>query len=1289
MSSETTPLLLEETNGGAAAYDRPPSHAVSGGDGDDSDDTRRPLYDFLEAKTPSGQRYEYFIMGLIVVNVVAFILGSLFVEEYSKAPWAQREGGWCGTMCDALWFGNYADNNLARLNLGATSVLELITIAVFTVEYVARLYTCDLESPKYQGFLGRLRYIPTFFSLVDLASTLPFYVDAFLLRDTDLAGSAFLRMFRLLRMMRVEGRYDTALTLVDDVWAAQKSILGTALFVGVTTWMSVSSLYYIVERTNPDMIYCGHSECDDDALDKSLCVMDEWGLVDCTDAGCPSTKELPYPCYNLYQSIPMASYYTLLNLFGEFPLIDQHSWGGMIIGTFTAVIAVAVFALPAGIIGNGFEEEIERRRTNPTDGEMVVERQLGLGTPGFRGNSLTFRGQAYNFLHAESHPGSFAFDMLINILVVGTVLTYMLDTLDNISAAVNAAFDIFEFLAVVIFTVEYGLRVYSAAEDPKYEHSRWTYITSFLPLVDALSILPYWAQVAWMGSIWSGTAGHSASFGANLVKSLRLLRIFRFEKYTQAFTSFDDVISLNLDVLAVTAFTAIIFWVFFGAFLYFTERDSLDPEMAANYNTVPNAMWVTLLNLSGEAPLAQYSVWGKIATGILGLFATGVFGIPIGILGAGFEQLVGEENEDNTEELEAAAAAARVSSTSQSALLGSDIERACHQFVNGIGSKAARWFETVIYALIFAAVGVGVIQTIQGHEDDFVQIETLAVIVFTVEYLLRLIGAGADPQFASGRNSFMARVRFIFSFYSLIDLLAVVPYYLTMALPGSMVDEYDEYLRMVRIIRLVKLDKYIPSITLIDDVVRLKYNSLRVAFFAAATLWILFAALLYLFEFEDVSNDIDPVPLYGCTEECTMYDRFQNMFDSIYYTGIHMTGDYPIITYTWPARVVNFFMVIAAVGVVSIPSALIASGFVEIVQSKNKSRNAGQDGSPPGGMAGDDWYEQRYRELEDMPAPASRWGPKLDEWQTFVNEFLNGKLDAATGHHQFTTPSRMSRIFIFTVIITNIIAVLAESVPSLDKAVGNDRGNFFDVFEAFSVMVFATEYVARLFCAPKNREALYSSLVYATTFFGIVDFLSTAPWFVEQALLLSGSISEGDDNARIFRIFRIFRILQLEDFVTAFSKLDNVFRASKDVLKATGLMAVIIWVGCGALFFIFEVDNPNWRQCDDSIPLVSNSTESPGCYDFSSTAECNAFYPDMCSQKVFTNMPNSLYLTAVFLGGEWGVVDFTWPGRFVCLFLCVVGIGLYAIPTGALFDSFGAILGMGGDDDDEEGGDED
>eukprot|EP00978_Attheya_sp_CCMP212_P005123 scaffold11316_cov60-Attheya_sp.AAC.6 len=756
-----------------------------------------------------------------------------------------------------------------------------------------------------------------------------------------------------------------------------------------------------------------------------------------------------------------------------------------------------------------------------------------------------------------------------------------------------------------------------------------------------------------------------------------------------------------MDVFAVTGFTAFILWVFFGAILYYTERDNPDPEMASYYNTVPNAMWVTLLNLSGESPLCQYSIWGKVVTGIIGLFASGVFGIPIGVLGSGFEEIVVESTDDTPDD-EAATGTPNsdvlaLSKDDENGLeeethhRGNYIQRVCYQFVNGQGSKMAMNFEISIYVLILITVTVGIFQTVEGHENSFHQLEWIAVTVFTIEYLLRTIGAPADPEFRSiGSNPVVATVRYLFSFYSVVDLLAIVPFYLAVIMPGSWVDDHDEYLRMFRLLRLIKLDKYIPSITLIDDVIRLKRRSLLITGFAAGTMWIIFASLLYLGEHEDTSNEIDPVPSYGCASDCTMSDRFQSYFDSLIYTGIHLTGDYPIITYDSFSRVVCFIMVIAAVGVVSVPSGLIASGFAEIVQSKMKAKHGGEEPiTMAGGDAGDDWYEFRYRELEGQEPPPSRFGPKVDTWQNAVNIFLNGQEDPVTGKTIHTNKSFVGRVFIFTVIITNVLAVIFESIPEVDKAVGNQAGNFFDVFEMWSVLIFASEYLMRLFCAPKNRGALFSTWVYATTFFGIVDLLSTAPWFVEEALIYSGHLDSSGDSAKIFRIFRIFRILQLEDFMVAFSKLDNVFRASKDVLKATGLMALIIWVGCGALFFIFEENNPNWRSCDSSIPLMtggddSNYTDAPGCYDFESTRACNEFYPGMCDQAVFTNVPNALYFTAVFLVGEWGVVDFTWPGRLICLFLCVAGIALYAIPVGTLFDSFGAVLGMGGDDDEEE-----
>jgi hypothetical protein len=587
--TESTPLLGGSGGASSASASSTPNASPS--------KNREKLHAFLEAETGGGRIYERFIIGMILLNVAAFIAGSLFVPAYNDAPWSDRVTGICGNTCDALFFGNFTDNGLQWLNIGSTSILEMITVLIFTVEYICRFATADLEDELYAGWTGRLRYIPTFFSMVDLVSTVPFYIDSFLLRQTDLEASAFLRMFRLLRMMRVQGRYDTALTMVDDVYQRQKAILGTALFVGVTTWMTVAALYYTAERRNLLMIYCGAApdSCGDASeIDTALCNIDEWGVTDCSAAGCPSTDEFPEPCYNLFNSIPMASYYALLNLFGEFPLMTQHGPAGQIVGTLTAVVAVAFFALPAGIIGNGFEEVIADRRakglTSGTSTGAIVEE--GGVTVGFVANDATDVGRWYNFLHAQTLPGAVAFDYFINILVVATALTFMLDTVYGVSGRIHVVLDIFELLSVSIFTVEYCLRVYSAKEDPKYNQAggRLRYMATFLAMVDLLSFLPYWLEVFWTGKVITAHTDSSSTW-SNAVKSLRLLRILRFERYTHAFTSFDDVISRNLDVLAVTAFTALLIWVFFAAILYITERNNPDQEMASNYSTVPNSMW--------------------------------------------------------------------------------------------------------------------------------------------------------------------------------------------------------------------------------------------------------------------------------------------------------------------------------------------------------------------------------------------------------------------------------------------------------------------------------------------------------------------------------------------------------------------------------------------------------------------------------------------------------------------------------------------------------------------------
>mmetsp|Transcript_51333 Transcript_51333/g.165046 ORF Transcript_51333/g.165046 Transcript_51333/m.165046 type:complete len:732 (+) Transcript_51333:1208-3403(+) len=700
-----------------------------------------------------------------------------------------------------------------------------------------------------------------------------------------------------------------------------------------------------------------------------------------------------------------------------------------------------------------------------------------------------------------------------------------------------------------------------------------------------------------------------------------------------------------LPLLSVAGFGALLVWVAFATGMYFAERGSLDAEMAGSYKTIPDAMWLTLLNLSGESPLCHYSTAGKLLAALMAIVATGLFGIPIGLVGASFEQLVEGRTKD------ASAAAADATPLDAPPPLYAAIHAA-------LSSGAAL---RVIFGVIFLSVGLAILETLPEYECDgaaaattecslFAAAEWASVLLFTVEYLLRLLSAPADPDLGGGGR---ARLRFVFSFYSAVDLLAVIPFYIAQAAPGGWVDEHDAYFRMLRLLRLLKLDKYVPSITLIDDVVRLKRQPLLLAAGASLALWLLFSSLLWLCEHADTANELDdPLPSYGCIEDCTMADRFGSWGGASFYTLIHLTGDYPIVTYSAAGRVTCFLMVVAAVGVVSVPSGLIASGFQQVVDERHET-----------GESGDGYFETAYAALEGLPPPRSRWGPKVDALQEQVNTFLNGD-----GSLRRSAASGAFRSGILVLILANLVAVAAETVPQVDRWVGNEPHNFFDVLEAVSCFVFSGEYCARIFSAAKDKRHLYSPVYYATTFFGIVDLLSFLPWYVQQASLALGLAGSSSDAAAVFRIFRLFRVLQLERFLTAFTLLDNVLRASADVLVATGLMALIIWVGGAALFFLFEQHNPNYRECDGLSPAE--------CFSFPSTTACNTAHPGSCSQETFAHMPDALYMTAIFLCGEWGVCDFTLGGRAVAAFMCIAGIAIAAIPIGSLFEAFGAVIGL-------------
>ncbi|KNC80346.1 hypothetical protein SARC_07292 [Sphaeroforma arctica JP610] len=130
------------------------------------------LFAFLESHTKAGRLFEKTIFGLIILNVIAFMLETVHSIDHTK-------GG-------SLFF----------------SCFEAFSVAVFTIEFALRLYACPVDATlsKYGPVVARLKYCMRFYSIVDLLAIVPFYVDLFL--PQDLPAATFMRVLRLVRMLR-------------------------------------------------------------------------------------------------------------------------------------------------------------------------------------------------------------------------------------------------------------------------------------------------------------------------------------------------------------------------------------------------------------------------------------------------------------------------------------------------------------------------------------------------------------------------------------------------------------------------------------------------------------------------------------------------------------------------------------------------------------------------------------------------------------------------------------------------------------------------------------------------------------------------------------------------------------------------------------------------------------------------------------------------------------------------------------------------------------------------------
>lgn len=239
-----------------------------------------------------------------------------------------------------------------------------------------------------------------------------------------------------------------------------------------------------------------------------------------------------------------------------------------------------------------------------------------------------------------------------------------------------------------------------------------------------------------------------------------------------------------------------------------------------------------------------------------------------------------------------------------------------------IETRTEYWVRVFIAVLIFINVVAVILETVQEIHAAlyplFYAIEVFSISIFSVEYLLRLWAIVEEPKY---RHPVWGRVRYFFSFFALIDLLAIVPFFLPQLISTDLL--IVRALRLFRLIRVLKLGRYSHSFAMMGRVLQNKQEEMISSIFVLLVILVLSSSMMYFIEHEAQPKAFPNIPAALWWGVATL-------------TTIGYGDIYPI------TALGKFFAAISAilsVGIVALPSGIIVTGFIEEMQNRNVKKS--------------------------------------------------------------------------------------------------------------------------------------------------------------------------------------------------------------------------------------------------------------------------------------------------------------------------------------------------------------
>lgn len=228
--------------------------------------------------------------------------------------------------------------------------------------------------------------------------------------------------------------------------------------------------------------------------------------------------------------------------------------------------------------------------------------------------------------------------------------------------------------------------------------------------------------------------------------------------------------------------------------------------------------------------------------------------------------------------------------------------------IHGVNTPGGKLFDIVLLFIILLSVMLVLLETVENIDQKFHEIliiaEWVITVFFSIEYILRIISTRKPLQY-------------IFSFYGIIDLISILPMYLSFFIPNTKILAVVRALRLLRLFRILNLGNFTGQAAELKLAINASRTKITIFLYFVCVISVLLGAVMYVVESKESGFTSIPTSIYWCIVTLTTVGY----------------GD--IAPVTTLGKLIASFIMILGYGIIAVPTGIVTA---QIANSKNNKK---------------------------------------------------------------------------------------------------------------------------------------------------------------------------------------------------------------------------------------------------------------------------------------------------------------------------------------------------------------